>query len=276
MIACRCPRMPARPSSITSGMDAEDVAHPVRLPQGAVSAVRQCGDPEYGAARGIQGDRPQATAEVYRLASAAGTASRPTCCTRAPRSTRSAMCCGIARAHRRPSTPSTMWKGCARLRARGRLREVAHDDASVATSRRLPRSPPQPRLRPSLRRARAAGLHRLRRSMKEPITSRSICSCVGRPRSAGPTTIPGRTGSGMVRAFASWLKGYDDRTEVPPPGLIPGKWHRSRPYIYSEKEVATVVARAAKLPVAVWPAAVGPAPPCSGSSPSPDCASTRP
>ena len=52
---------------------------------------------------------------------------------------------------------------------------------------------------------------------------------------------------GMVRAFASWLKGYDERTEVPPSGLIPVKWHRPRPYIYSDKEVAELVARAARL-----------------------------
>jgi integrase/recombinase XerD len=52
---------------------------------------------------------------------------------------------------------------------------------------------------------------------------------------------------GMVRGFARWLKGYDERTEVPPPGLIPAKWQRPRPYIYSDKQVAAVVARAAKL-----------------------------
>ncbi len=53
---------------------------------------------------------------------------------------------------------------------------------------------------------------------------------------------------GMVRGFASWLKGYDERTEVPPPGLIPAKWHRPKPYIYSGEEVATLVSRAAELP----------------------------
>jgi len=53
---------------------------------------------------------------------------------------------------------------------------------------------------------------------------------------------------GMVRAFAGWLQGHDVRTQVPPPGLIPGKWRRSRPYIYSDVEVAGIVARAAKLP----------------------------
>jgi integrase len=53
---------------------------------------------------------------------------------------------------------------------------------------------------------------------------------------------------GMVRLFAGWLQGHDPRTEVPPPGLIVGNWRRSRPYIYSEAEVARIVARAAKLP----------------------------
>jgi integrase/recombinase XerD len=53
---------------------------------------------------------------------------------------------------------------------------------------------------------------------------------------------------GMVRVFAGWLEGHDARTEVPPFGLIAGKLRRGRPYIYSEAEVAMIVARAAKLP----------------------------
>lgn len=53
---------------------------------------------------------------------------------------------------------------------------------------------------------------------------------------------------GMVRMFAGWLQGHDARTEVPPPGLIAGKQRRGRPYIYSDAEVAMIVARSAKLP----------------------------
>lgn len=53
---------------------------------------------------------------------------------------------------------------------------------------------------------------------------------------------------GMVRMFAAWLQGLDARTEVPPAGLIPGRVRRGRPYIYTEAEVASIVARAAKLP----------------------------
>jgi integrase/recombinase XerD len=53
---------------------------------------------------------------------------------------------------------------------------------------------------------------------------------------------------GMVRGFAGWLQGLDARTEVPPAGLIVGTLRRGRPYIYTETEVASIVARAAKLP----------------------------
>ena len=52
---------------------------------------------------------------------------------------------------------------------------------------------------------------------------------------------------GMVRVFARWLQGHDERTEVPPAGLIPGKPRRGRPYIYSDKEIIAIVTRAAKL-----------------------------
>jgi len=52
---------------------------------------------------------------------------------------------------------------------------------------------------------------------------------------------------GMVRAFARWMKGYDERTEVPPPGLVPIKWQRPRPYIYTDEQVAAIVTRASQL-----------------------------
>ena len=127
-----------------------------------------------------------------------GTASRRTCCARAHRSTRSATCCGIARAHRRQSMPSMTSMACARSRAPGRSREAAHDDA-VGTSCRLPRRPAQPRLRPVLRRPRPARLYRLRRSRGDRSHhGRSVPALEG--RSARPTTTRGRTGSAWCAA----------------------------------------------------------------------------
>ncbi|MCB2181242.1 MAG: tyrosine-type recombinase/integrase [Desulfobulbaceae bacterium] len=53
---------------------------------------------------------------------------------------------------------------------------------------------------------------------------------------------------GMVRLFAAWLQGIDPRNEVPPVGLISGKNHRPRPYIYTPEQIANIVSAAAKLP----------------------------
>ncbi len=53
---------------------------------------------------------------------------------------------------------------------------------------------------------------------------------------------------GMVRAFATWLQGIDPRTEVPPAGLISHRFHRSRPYIYTDQQVAHIVEEAGRLP----------------------------
>lgn len=53
---------------------------------------------------------------------------------------------------------------------------------------------------------------------------------------------------GMVRLFAQWLHGLDPAHVPPPPGLIPHRGRRSRPYIYSEAEIAGIVTAAAELP----------------------------
>lgn len=53
---------------------------------------------------------------------------------------------------------------------------------------------------------------------------------------------------GMVRGFAIWLHSSDSRHEVPPNGLIAGKVRRSRPYIYTDDEIAAIVTEAARLP----------------------------
>lgn len=53
---------------------------------------------------------------------------------------------------------------------------------------------------------------------------------------------------GMVRLFAQWLHGLDADHEVPPRGLVPYRYRRTRPYIYSEAEITTIIAEAAMLP----------------------------
>ena len=53
---------------------------------------------------------------------------------------------------------------------------------------------------------------------------------------------------GMVRQFALWLSGINPRNEVPPKGLVPRRYRRSSPYIYTETEIEQIVGEAARLP----------------------------
>jgi integrase len=51
----------------------------------------------------------------------------------------------------------------------------------------------------------------------------------------------------MVRGFAVWLSARDERTEVPPANLLPYRYHRKTPYIYSDAEIEELVRAACRL-----------------------------
>ena len=53
---------------------------------------------------------------------------------------------------------------------------------------------------------------------------------------------------GMVRRFAQYLSAVDPRTEIPPEGLLPHRYHRKSPYLYNDREVTQLVQAAQKLP----------------------------
>jgi site-specific recombinase XerD len=52
----------------------------------------------------------------------------------------------------------------------------------------------------------------------------------------------------MVRRFAQYLSAVDPRTEIPPEGLLPHRYHRKSPYLYSDQEVTQLVQGAQELP----------------------------
>jgi integrase len=54
----------------------------------------------------------------------------------------------------------------------------------------------------------------------------------------------------VVRRFALWLSASDSRTEIPPAGLLPYRYRRQRPYIYSDAEIENLVWAAGRLPSA--------------------------
>ena len=51
-----------------------------------------------------------------------------------------------------------------------------------------------------------------------------------------------------VRRFAGWLSATDPRTEIPPRGLLPDRYRRRPPYIYTDEEVEQIVQQATRLP----------------------------
>jgi integrase len=66
------------------------------------------------------------------------------------------------------------------------------------------------------------------------------------PRHVQPATWASRLQ--MVRRFALWLSATDRRTEVPPFGLLPYRYRRKSPYIYSDDEINQLVRAARQLP----------------------------
>jgi integrase len=51
----------------------------------------------------------------------------------------------------------------------------------------------------------------------------------------------------VVRAFARHLHAIDPTHEVPPAGLLPARTHRAVPYLYSDADIATLMAAARQL-----------------------------
>lgn len=51
----------------------------------------------------------------------------------------------------------------------------------------------------------------------------------------------------IVRGFAQYLQALDPRTEVPPADLLPAKFRRAVPYLYSEDEIERLMQAARKI-----------------------------
>ncbi|RLB51783.1 MAG: integrase [Deltaproteobacteria bacterium] len=54
----------------------------------------------------------------------------------------------------------------------------------------------------------------------------------------------------MVRRFATWLSASDPRTEIPIALLLPRRYQRPMPYIYSNEEIEALIVAARSLPSA--------------------------
>jgi integrase len=81
---------------------------------------------------------------------------------------------------------------------------------------------------------------------QEVITREFALQWAMAPRHAQPATWAWRLG--IVRQFARGRQASDPRTEVPPPGLLPHRFRRPRPHLYTEAELQTLLTAARALP----------------------------
>lgn len=99
-------------------------------------------------------------------------------------------------------------------------------------------------------RGQGADLHRfvefLEREEATVITTQLALRWATTPVDATPATWAKHLSD--VRRFATWLSATDPRTEIPPRGLLPERYRRRPPYIYSDEQLARIIREAARLP----------------------------
>jgi integrase len=86
----------------------------------------------------------------------------------------------------------------------------------------------------------------LNRAGQEVITRELAVQWAMAPRDAQPATWAWRLG--IVRRFAMWRQASDPRTEVPPAGLLPHRFRRPRPHVYTDGEIRALLIAARALP----------------------------
>jgi len=78
------------------------------------------------------------------------------------------------------------------------------------------------------------------------ITSDLATAWATQPGSAQPAQWANRLG--MVRRFALYCSAQEPRTVVPPPDLLPHRYRRPDPYLYSDEQIKSLIDAARRLP----------------------------
>ena len=78
------------------------------------------------------------------------------------------------------------------------------------------------------------------------ITTKLALDWATQPTGCRPTRYGNRLS--MVRKFAEYLSAVDPRAEVPPSGLLPDRYSRKTPYLYSDSEICRLLETVGKLP----------------------------
>lgn len=86
----------------------------------------------------------------------------------------------------------------------------------------------------------------LERKRSSFITTKLALCWATQPANVQPVRWAKRLG--MVRLFAHYHSAADPRTEIPPKGLLPYRYRRKPPYIYSQGEIIKLLKAAKRLP----------------------------
>ncbi len=78
------------------------------------------------------------------------------------------------------------------------------------------------------------------------ITAKLALEWASQPIDCEPAQWANRLG--MVRRFAQYVSAIDLRTEIPTQELLPHRYHRKPPYLYSDKEIRKLIQIARELP----------------------------
>ncbi len=78
------------------------------------------------------------------------------------------------------------------------------------------------------------------------ITTELALRWARQPQNSDPANWARRLG--VVRRFAVWQSTTDPLTEIPPDGMLPYRYRRKPPYIYTDEEIANLVQAACELP----------------------------
>ena len=78
------------------------------------------------------------------------------------------------------------------------------------------------------------------------ITTKLALDWATQPTGCQPTRYGNRLS--MVRGFAEYLSAWDPRTEVPPTGLLPDRYQRKTPYLYSDQQITQLIKAAQQIP----------------------------
>lgn len=78
------------------------------------------------------------------------------------------------------------------------------------------------------------------------ITTKLAVQWATQPADCQPAQWANRLG--IVRRFALYVSGTDPRTEIPLQEMLPHRYHRKSPYLYSDQEVCRLIQAARKVP----------------------------